>query len=134
MLKDDTVSWVTNILLSVDINEDSALVHDFDRWLQVLAPRRQQPEVKGVGSLRALHDSPEAWGGVKNPEALLWAGVLNNADLAAVVERFGTTDWRVPRLAQLLTQDQEQGALRVWMIRDGRVRQYAPLPDFDADE
>ncbi|GLY23210.1 squamosa promoter-binding protein 15 [Micromonospora sp. NBRC 101691] len=128
------MSWVTNILLSVDITEDSALVHEFDRWLQTLAPRRGQPEVKGVGSLRSLHDSPESWGGVKDPEALMWAGVLNKADVAAVVQRFGATDWRVPHLVQLFVQDQEQGAFRLWMIRDGGVRQYAPLPDFDADE
>ncbi|MGC4817588.1 squamosa promoter-binding protein 15 [Micromonospora sp. DT63] len=128
------MSWVTNILLSVDITEDSALVDEFDRWLQTLASRQGQPEVKGVGSLRPLHDNPEAWGGVKYPEAMLWAGVLNKADVASVVRRFGATGWRVPQLVQLLVQDQEQGAFRLWMIRDGGVRQYAPLPDFDADE
>ncbi|GAA0507716.1 hypothetical protein Ade02nite_49990 [Paractinoplanes deccanensis] len=128
------MSWVTTILLSVDFTEDSALIHDFDRWLRTLAPRREQPEVTGVGSLRALNDTPEAWGGAKYPEALVWAGVLNKADVSAVVQRFGATRWRVPRLAQLLVQDQEQGAFRLWMIRDGGVRQYAPLPDFGADE
>jgi hypothetical protein len=128
------MSWVTNILLSVDITEDSALVEEFDQWLQTLAPRQGQPEVKGVGSLRPLQDSPEAWGGVKYPEVRLWAGVLNKADVAAVVRRFGATGWRVPYLAQLLVQDQEHGAFRLWMIRDGGVRQYAPLPDFEADE
>ncbi|MGW4467234.1 squamosa promoter-binding protein 15 [Micromonospora sp. NPDC004704] len=128
------MSWVTNVLLSVDITEDSALVDEFDRWLQTLAPRQGQPEGKGVGSLRTLHGSPEAWGGVKHPEALLWAGVLNKADVTAVVGRFGATGWRVPHLVQLLVQDQEQGAFRLWMIRDGGARQYAPLPDFDADE
>ncbi|MBB5785979.1 squamosa promoter-binding protein 15 [Jiangella mangrovi] len=128
------MSWVTNVLLSVDTAEDRALVHDFDRWLQTEAPRQGQPDVRGVGSLRALHDHPDAWGGWKFPEALLWAGVLNHADIAAVVQRFGTTGWRVPALAQLFVQDQEQGAFRVWMIRDVRARQYAPLPDLDADE
>ena len=127
------MSWVTSILLSVDVTEDGTLVEEFDQWLQALAPRQGQPEVKGVGSLRALHNSPDAWGGVKNPEALLWAGVLNKADVAAVVRRFGATGWRVPDLVQLLVQDQEQGAFRLWMIRDGEACQYAPVPDFDAD-
>ncbi|WP_433535643.1 squamosa promoter-binding protein 15 [Micromonospora sp. CA-249363] len=128
------MSWVTNILLSVDATEDSTLVEEFDQWLRTRAPRQEQPEVKGVGDLRALHHSPDAWGGVKNPEVLLWAGVLNKGDVEAVVRQFGATGWRVPQLVQLLVQDQEQGAFRLWMIRDGRVRQYAPLPDFDADE
>ncbi len=132
--KNDPMSWVTNILLSVDFTEDGALVDEFDRWLQTQAPQDGRPDVKGVGSLRALHHNAEAWGGVKYPEALLWAGVLNKADVAAVVRRFGATDWRFPHLVQLFVQDQEQSAFRLWMIRDGEARQYAPLPDFDADE
>ncbi|MFI6822389.1 squamosa promoter-binding protein 15 [Micromonospora sp. NPDC050187] len=128
------MSWVANILLSVDVREDSALVHEFDQWLQTQAPRRNQPHVHGVGSLRALHDTPEAWGGQKHPEALVWAGVLNHADIRAVVQRFGATRWRIPDLAQLMIMDQEQGAFRIWMIRDGNARQYLPLPDFGADD
>jgi hypothetical protein len=131
---DDPVSWVANILLSVDYQEDVALVHDFDRWLQTQAPRQEQPDVKGVGALRPLHDSPDAWGGQKYPEALIWAGVLNKADLAAVIRRFGAIGWRVPSLVQLFVQDQEQGSFRLWMIRDGVAHQYAPLPDAGADE
>jgi hypothetical protein len=128
------VSWVANILLSVDGFEDVAQVRELDRWLRAQAPRREQSDVKGVGSLRALHDNPEAWGGEKHPEALVWAGVLNHADIPAVVERFGSTAWRTPGLAQLMIRDQEQGAFRVWMIRAGRAHQYTPLADLDADE
>lgn len=57
------MSWVADLLLSVEVFEDQRLVEDFDRWLKEDAPCRNIPGATGVGSLRPLHDHPEAWGG-----------------------------------------------------------------------
>lgn len=79
-------------------------------------------------------DDETGWGGWKNPEARLYGGVLNHADLPAVVRRFEQTPWRRPELVQLMINDQEQWAFRVWMLREGRAVQVVPLPDFGEDD
>jgi hypothetical protein len=56
---------------------------------------------------------------------------LNHADLPAVVERIAAGPWRVPAAVQLLIMDQEESYFRLWMIRDGQIRQYAPEPPGD---
>jgi hypothetical protein len=127
------MSWVADVILSVEL-EDSSHAAAFSEWLRTEAPRREPPEAQGVGFLNSLDEKPEAWGGWKNSESNLWGGAMNHADIAAIVQRFAQTPWRLPETAQLLVRDQEQGAFRLWMIRGGRVQQYAPLPDHEADE
>jgi len=125
------VSWVSNVLLSVDI-EDREVLDVFNRWLRHEAPRRNGVRGTGVGELGDLvgEDAP-GWGGPKYPECRLWGGALNHADLEAVVGKFGALPWRVPAGAQLFVMDQEQSYFRLWMIRDGALRQYAPDPPAD---
>ena len=127
------MSWVATLMLSVDIFEDRALVEGFSEWLRTQAPR-QQPGVRGVGFLKALDSAEDGWGGWKAPEAVLWGGVLNHAELPAVVRRFEQIPWRHPDSVQLMISDQEQFAFRLWMIREGRAVQYTPLPEFGADD
>lgn len=125
------MSWVANMLLAVDIDEPIEAVEAFNRWLESEAPWNAPsvpPGATGVGHLRSLTDDTAAWGGSKDPECKVWGGVLNHADLEAVVERFGATEWRHPSAAQLLVQDQEQSYFHLWMIRDGRPQQFAPPP------
>lgn len=85
-----TVSWVANVVVSVD-SADSE-------------------------NVRALSD---------------W---LNHADLDALRRRFAETAWRLPNAAQLLIKDQEDCYFRLWMIRDGRLAQYAPLEPSEEDD
>ncbi|MGC4815182.1 hypothetical protein ACLQ29_32115 [Micromonospora sp. DT228] len=45
------------------------------------------------------------------------------------------SSWHHPSAVQLLVMDQEESFFRVWMIRDGALRQYAPSsPDEEDDE
>ncbi|MFJ2083393.1 hypothetical protein ACIOBK_12715 [Micromonospora chokoriensis] len=53
------------------------------------------------------------WGGRKNPECEVFAGALNHADLAAVVEHFGSVAWRNPHAVQLFLMDQEDVFFRL---------------------
>lgn len=128
------MSWVATLMLSVDILEDQELVAEFSEWLRAEAPHREPEGNGGVGFLESLSDSPQGWGGWKNPEARLYGAVLNHADLKAVVQRFEQVPWKHPQSAQMMVMDQEQCAFRVWMLQDGRAIQHVALPDFGADE
>ena len=128
------MSWVANLLLSVDGDGLSNVVDEFARWLREDAPWNgpsDPPGATGVGDLQPLTDPPARWGGSKRPECQIWGGVLNHADLAAVVERFGSLSWRHPSAAQLLLMDQEESYFQLWMIRNGRPQQFAPPPEDD---
>lgn len=128
------MSWVADVLLSVEVLEDPALIEEFNEWLRTRAPRLEPPGAVGVGFLQSLGENPEVWGGWKYSESSLWGGAMNHASIPDIVERFARTPWRCPETTQLLIRDQEQGAFRLWMIRDGRARQYAPLPEHGPDE
>jgi len=125
------MSWVTTVLVSCDIQDRDA-VDALNDWLARDAPRRSGVAGRGVGFLGDLvGDEAPGWGGSKHPEARLWGGALNHADLDALVARFAALPWRVPAAAQLFLQDQEQTYFRLWMMRDGRAAQYAPDPPGD---
>lgn len=125
------MSWVTTVLVSCDI-QDCAAVDAFSHWLAREAPRRGDVSGTGVGSLGDLvGGEASTWGGNKHPEAQLWGGALNHADVSAVVATFATLPWRVPAAAQLFLKDQEQSYFRLWMIREGRAAQCAPEPPGD---
>lgn len=129
------MSWVANVMLSVGF-EDGLTAEAFSEWLAEQCPRRE-PGMSpgGCGDLRLITADDHQWGGNKNPECEVFAGALNHADLTAAVEHFGSLAWRNPNTAQLFVMDQEESFFRVWMIRDGVLRQYAPLsPDEDDDE
>jgi hypothetical protein len=120
------MSWVANVLISCD-RLDRTTVEVFNQWLLRDAPRRTAMPPGGVGQLGDLvSDEARGSGGEKYPECVLWGRTRNHADLDAVVAQFGALPWRVPVAAQLLLKDQEQTYFRLWMIRDGRVTQYAP--------
>ncbi|MFJ3158843.1 squamosa promoter-binding protein 15 [Streptomyces kanasensis] len=128
------MSWVANVMFSVDM-ADSANVEALSAWLRTEAPRRGQPEIRGVGFLRLLTGAgTNQWGGWKQPECEVWAGALNHADLDALRQRVSEVPWCEPNLVQLLVMDQEQAFFRVWMIRGGELRQFAPSEPDEEDE
>jgi len=58
--------------------------------LRAEAPRRERyPTPSGWGSASYLcsitNPDQNSWGGWKNPECTVWAGALNQADLAALL-------------------------------------------------
>jgi hypothetical protein len=115
--------------------EDAALVPELSDWLETAAPWNGPsvpPNSTGVGFLRSLTNAE--WGGWKLPECHVWGGALNHADLDAVVKRVAEMPWDRPGAVQLLIQDQEQTYFRLWMLRDGRMRQLAPDPPPDGSE
>ncbi|GAB4106087.1 hypothetical protein GCM10028790_51060 [Micromonospora taraxaci] len=129
------MSWVANVMLSVG-PEDGLNAEAFSGWLDNECPRRE-PGMRpgGCGHLRLITAADNQWGGRKNPECEVFAGALNHADLAAVVEHFGSVAWRNPNAVQLFLMDQEDGFFRLWMIRNGAPRQYTPSsPDEEDDE
>ena len=122
------VSWVANVMLSVDIFEHDDVVADLNRWLQNDAPWNGPsvpPGATGVGWLEKVSDL-EGWGGWKRPESTVWGGALNHADLNAVVEKVGQMPWREPGLVQLFVKDQEEAYFRFWMIINGKMTQLVP--------
>ncbi|MFF0201460.1 squamosa promoter-binding protein 15 [Streptomyces sp. NPDC005017] len=128
------MSWVANVMISVGM-DDVANVEALSRWLRTEAPRRAQPEVRGVGFLKPITNvESNPWGGWKHPECEVWAGALNHADLDALGQRVFETSWREPNQVQLLVMDQEEGFFRLWMIRGNELRRFAPLEPNEEDE
>ncbi|WP_031521283.1 hypothetical protein [Streptomyces sp. NRRL F-5123] len=128
------MSWVANVMVSVDMadNDNAAALSE---WLRTQAPRSYATDARGVGFLRLLTSvENNEWGGWKMPECEVWAGALNHADLPALRTRFARTPWVEPNAAQLMVMDQEESFFRLWMIRDGDLRQYAPLSPREEDE
>ena len=119
------MSWVANVMLSVDMEEDPERAIELSEWLRA---RRE-------GYLTCLTDPvANLWGGFKQVECELWAGTVNNADLDALRQRVSEIPWQEPNMVQLFVRDQQESFFRIWMIRDGELRQYAPLkPDEDDD-
>lgn len=137
------MSWVANIMVSVTYqDQDNAEL--FAQWLRMhpgvyLKRQGYRPEAFEPGGVLpfsgALSESPdEVWPGPKRHECHVWLGVLNDADQNAVRDYFATIPWCVPNAVQLFLMDQEEFFFRVWMIRDGQLRQYAPLEPDENDD
>ncbi|MGC4985764.1 squamosa promoter-binding protein 15 [Streptomyces sp. DT193] len=124
------MSWVANVMVSIDL-DDRGNAEALGDWLREEAPRRGQSDAFGVGFLSPITDG---WGGWKNPECCVWAGALNHADLDALRQRVADTSWRQPNAVQLFVMDQEESFFRLWMIRGGKLRQFAPLEPSEEDE
>ncbi|MDQ1019514.1 squamosa promoter-binding protein 15 [Streptomyces afghaniensis] len=126
------MSWVANVMISA-ADADRANAEALSVWLREEAPHRGQPDASGVGDLNLLTDQDPGWGGWKWPECRVWAGALHHCDLDALRKRVKETPWREPNVVQLFVMDQEESFFRLWMIRDGELRQYAPLTPAEED-
>jgi hypothetical protein len=108
------VAKVSNIIVSSDLDDGKA-VAEFNDWLK---------STEAVGALAEV----TSFGGWKQPEWSLYAGVLNNASLAEVVNQFARTNWRFPEYAQLWLRDEEEDFFSFWMFRGGKLSRMTPLP------
>lgn len=126
------MSWVANVMISAD-SADRANVEALSDWLRDEAPLRGQSDGSGVGHLNLTTRQDPGWGGWKWPECRVWAGALNHCDLAALRKRVAETPWREPNIVQLFVMDQEESFFRLWMIRGGELRQFAPLEPSEED-
>ncbi|MEC3977636.1 hypothetical protein [Amycolatopsis sp. H20-H5] len=126
------MSWVANLMVSV-VAEDRSQVESLSEWLRNRAPRQGGSSILGCGYLLAMSGPDSQWGGWKYPECEVWAGTLNHADLGAVLDRVRKTPWQVPDALQVFLKDQEDAYFRLWMFRDGGLRQCAPALPSEAD-
>lgn len=122
------MSWVANVILTTD-QMDEACGGELSLWLRDQAPKKDGAG-HGVGGLVRT----ETWGGWKNPECTVFTGVLNHADIDAVVRHVESMPWAYPEFLQLLIQDQEEGFFRLWMYRAGRMVELTPPPRQVAEE
>jgi hypothetical protein len=128
------MSRVTNVMLSV-MAADRVAAEEFSRWLDEDCPRFDpRTDWTGCGDLALITNENSRWGGRKYPECTVYAGTLNHAYVVAVVEQFGRMPWRKPHAVQLFLMTQEELFFRVWMIRDGEPRQYAPGSPLEDDD
>ena len=114
------MSRVTNVILTTD-HMDVARGEELSRWLREEAPTLYGAG-RGVGSLART----ESWGGWKSPECTVFTGVLNVADVGAVVRQVERMPWAFPEFLQLLIQDQEDVFFRLRMFRAGRLVELTP--------
>jgi len=131
------MSWVANMMISVAL-PDRALLPALTDWLEFEAPwnaHSGRVELKGVGTLTdQTSPGTSGWGGSKFPECTVWAGVLNHADLPAILAKVESMPWEAPGAVQVLLLDQEETYFRLWMIREGQMTQFAPAPPPEHDE
>ncbi|GAA4548555.1 hypothetical protein [Amycolatopsis samaneae] len=131
------MSWVANMMMSVAL-DDNRQAEALSEWLRTQAPLRDGRPGRGCGFLAETTGQDSQWGGWKYPECVVWAGALNHADLDALLDRVGRLPWRQPNQVQVFLMDQEESFFRLWMFRDGTLRQFAPAtpdeedPDFYA--
>ncbi|WP_285504831.1 hypothetical protein [Actinokineospora sp. NBRC 105648] len=123
---------MASVMVSVGAGDRGRAV-ELSEWLRTQAPHRDDPEARGCGSLREVTGRDSQWGGGKYPECDVWAGVLNHADLEAVLDRVRAVEWHAPNEFQLFLMDQEQSFFRLWMFRDGDLRQFAPTSPNEED-
>ncbi|WP_278262272.1 squamosa promoter-binding protein 15 [Nocardia sp. AG03] len=122
------MSHVANIMVSVAY-DDIPTVRTFSESLRTeLAPNTRRP----IGSLTEITGENHGWGGYKHPECIIWAGALNGADLAAVLRRAAGLPWQIPHAVQVFVKDQYEEFFRLWMLRDGELRQYAPVSPLES--
>ena len=141
------MSWVTNVMLSVQ-SDDRQNAADFAKlveekpWLHL--DRKKWPQIpdpwpedqQWMGPYNAgLEESPiSVWPGSKAPECHVWLGVLNNSDPSRFRALLISIPWRLPNAVQLMLMDQEEQYFRLWMFRDGELKQFAPTePDDGTD-
>ncbi|MFF2082271.1 squamosa promoter-binding protein 15 [Nocardia sp. NPDC058176] len=118
------MSSVTNVMLSVSY-DDRPQAAQLSLWLESNG-RTHGSSLRGCGSLREISREAVLWGGTKRPECEVWAGVLDHADLSAVLAAVAGTAWVEPDSVQLLLMDQHDFHFQLWMVREGVWRQYAP--------
>lgn len=114
------MSWVANVILTTDLT-DAPRAEELSQWLEQDAPT-QNGEGHGVGRLLPT----TSWGGWKHQECHVFTGVLNLADVGAVVRHVERMPWAYPEFLQLLVQDQEEMFFRLWMFRAGRLVEMTP--------
>ncbi len=56
---------------------------------------------------------------------------MNWADVPAVLAHIASMPWQKPESVQVLVCDQEDPYFRLYMIRGGEMRQFAPAPPPD---
>jgi len=130
------MSWVANMMISVAL-PDQGLLPALSDWLHRDAPwnaHSGRVDLKGVGNLTdQMSSGLSTWGGTKRPECSVWAGVLNHADLPAILARIESMPWEAPGAVQVLLLDQEETYFRLWMIREGHMTQFSPVPPPEPD-
>ena len=114
------MSRVTSVILTTNLM-DVARGEELSEWLRGQAPTLYGAG-RGVGSLART----ESWGGWKSPECTVFMGVLNAADVGAVVRQVERMPWAYPEFLQLLIQDQEDVFFRLRMFRAGRLVELTP--------
>ena len=114
------MSRVANVILTTDLL-DEPRAQELSEWLSDRAPMRHGTG-RGVGSLART----ETWGGWKAPECTVFTGVLNHADIDAVVRYVEGMPWAWPEFLQLLISDQGDLFFRLWMFRAGRLVELTP--------
>lgn len=109
---------------------DGAHLEDVSFWLTDQAPRTDDRTAAPGGHLLPLTAElgRDAWGGAREPTSVLWAGTLNHVELDGLLSRLCTIPWKAPEAVQVFARDDGDPWFRLYMLREGRMRQYSPAP------
>ena len=84
-----------------------------------------------VGRLRPLNTKSglKVWGGFKAPSVSIWGTIANNMSWSRFLDQVAAMPWTLPDKVQLLLKDEGDPFFRVYMFRDGELRNVIPGPD-----
>ncbi len=70
----------------------------------------------------------ELWGGSEALSVSVWGEVTNHMHWGRFLERVASAGWQDPERLQLLVKDDGDPYFRMYMVRDGSLRNVVPEP------
>jgi hypothetical protein len=120
------MSRVTNMMVNIGY-DDFDNIEALSEWLRHNAREGRDGGCGYLGSIT------EHWGGGKAAECVLWVGALNYADHDAILDHIREMPWVSRNEVQVFLMGQSETFFRVWMFRDGELKQYAPTKPDEGD-
>ncbi|RZQ61777.1 squamosa promoter-binding protein 15 [Amycolatopsis suaedae] len=117
------MNWLANVMVCVNAR-DVPHVAALSTWLGEA----------GYGRLSDTTGPDTRWGGSEYPSCTVWAGTLTNGSLGEVLDQVRATPWLEPHAVQVLLMESGQYFFRLWMFRDGELRQFAPETPTERDD
>lgn len=119
------MSYTAEVIICVTADKDVETVTSLS--FDLLGPRfaRHGSNAERTGALLPLEDE---MGGHKAPATRLWGGVLNHADIPALLDHLATENWSEPDSLQVLVKTEDDSWFQLYMLRDGSFKAFAPDP------
>lgn len=119
------MSYTAEVIICITADEDVDTVSSLSFELLGSIFARRGSNADRIGTLLPLEDD---MGGYKSPGTRLWGGVLNHADIPALLEHLAAQNWSDPESLQVLVKTEDDSWFQLYMLRGGAFKAFAPDP------